>query len=372
MKRTLLGGLVTGVGCLAFVVVIAETRERGGASQGPDATPRIVNAQLDTRPAGPGLERTFAALAASSQSASWIGYAVATVPGEHHMCDGGEPGRWSATFLEGHRTISPAGEVRRSVALEASLSVAVLFRVERTNVQKIRVFSPDCELDAGGLPVHWLTGVSSADSVSLLAGYVRNQADRRADDSPSDNSALLAIALHADASAMRALQRFASPGQPDAVRKHAAFWLGSTRGREGFDTLQRLVRGEASVAFRRDLVFPLSLSREPEAIDLLIELARKDPGVAVRQQALFWLGQKAGQKVAGTLADAASDDPETAIKERAVFALSRLPNGEGVEKLIEVARSNPNVAVRRRALFWLGQSNDSRALDYLAQVLLGR
>ena len=45
----------------------------------------------------------------------------------------------------------------------------VLYRVEEKAVQKIRIFSPDCELDAGGRTIHWLDGVKSADSVTLLA-----------------------------------------------------------------------------------------------------------------------------------------------------------------------------------------------------------
>ena len=48
----------------------------------------------------------------------------------------------------------------------------VLYRVEEKAVQKIRIFSPDCELDAGGRTIHWLDGVNGADSVALLATFV--------------------------------------------------------------------------------------------------------------------------------------------------------------------------------------------------------
>jgi HEAT repeat protein len=262
-------------------------------------------------------------------------------------------------------------EAGRKVALEAPPSVTVLFRIERASVQKIRVFSPDCELDAGGLPVHWLAPVNPAESVALLSSYVKPSAGRSGSrDEPSDNAALTAIAMHAGPAASQALDRFVAPGQPDSVRKHAAFWLGAARGREGFETLRRLARNEADGAFRKELVFPISLSKEPEATDALIQLAREDKSGEVRKQALFWLGQKAGAKAVATLTDAIANDPDTAVKERAVFALSQLPKDEGVPRLIEVARTNRNPEIRKRAMFWLGQSNDPRALSFFEEILV--
>ena len=55
----------------------------------------------------------------------------------------------------------------------------VLYRVEEKAVQKIRIFSPECELDAGGRTIHWLDGVKGADSVALLATFVAHDEVRR-------------------------------------------------------------------------------------------------------------------------------------------------------------------------------------------------
>ena len=46
--------------------------------------------------------------------------------------------------------------------------MVVLFRIAERKVDRIRVFSEDCELDAGGRPLIWLDGVRPADSVALL------------------------------------------------------------------------------------------------------------------------------------------------------------------------------------------------------------
>jgi HEAT repeat protein len=325
----------------------------------------VLNGQADSRPVVGDLARALGGLAAKGPSA-WVGYLVDGVPGDYLVGEehGGAP--CGTVYLEGRRAVTREGSA------SAPRSIAILLRLGGGAVQKIRVTAADCDLDAGGLAVHWLTGVDPADSVATLSRYVKTADGTKPAQVPSWNSAMAAVALHAVPAATRALERFVAGGQPTTVRKRAAFWLGSSRGASGFLTLRGYADADPDDAFRRELPFALSVSEEPEAVEVLIKMARHDLNSEVRRQAIFWLGQKAGAKVAGTLAEAAASDPETAIKERAVFALSRLPNGEGIPTLIEVARTHADMAVRKRAVFWLGQSNDPRALDFIVSVLAGK
>jgi len=245
--------------------------------------------------------------------------------------------------------------------------------VEAGRVQKIRTFSPECELDAGNLPFIWLRAVQPAESVAWLSTFVTAggaSAEGESDDENHlGNSALTAIAFHGDNSAERALEGFAANGQPERVREHAAFWLGAARGRQGYEALTRLVRGDADEHFREKAVFALYVSKEPEAVDAIIGVAHHDSSAHVRGQALFWLAQKAGKKAEATITEAIENDPETDVKKRAVFALSQLPKDEGVPLLIQVAKTNTNGVVRKQAMFWLGQSHDPRALAFFEEVL---
>jgi HEAT repeat protein len=257
--------------------------------------------------------------------------------------------------------------------LESPPDFLVLYRAEGGRVQKIRTFSPECELDAGGLPLIWLTGVRPADSVAWLSTFVTAggaSAEGESDDENHlGNSALTAIAFHGDNSAQRALEGFAARGQPERVREHAAFWLGAARGRQGYEALTRLVQDDADEHFREKAVFALYVSKEPEAVDAIIGVAHHDSSAHVRGQALFWLAQKAGKKAEATITEAIENDPETDVKKRAVFALSQLPKDEGVPLLIQVAKTNTNGVVRKQAMFWLGQSHDPRALAFFEEVL---
>jgi hypothetical protein len=349
-----------------------------GALPALAAQPRVANARLQERLAAQGLAREVQSIVAAEREAAWIGYAVPAIPGAGHTCC--SDGDWRGPSSCGCHLEDSRGSFNTEqgdsgpVKLEGGNRVLVLLRVENGRIGKVRAFSEDCPLDAGGRPFYWLTGARPDDSVSLLASLVSGQAagDAAERGDRAWHGAVMAIAFHADQAASRALDRFIAPGQPAPLRKQAAFWLGSARGREGLEVLRRLVREDPDPSFRKEVVFPISLSHEREAIETLIQVAHDDKSAEVRGQALFWLAQKAGRQTAAAIGDAIANDPDTEVKKHAVFALSQLPKDEGVPKLIEVARTNRNPAVRKQAIFWLGQSKDPRALAFFQEVLLGR
>ena len=413
--------------------------------------PRLTNGKVTTQAAGSPLSQSFRTLVGAQSDVAWIGYSVPVVDGERTMCcfdsnngttfvNGVSNGRYccGACRLEpsgtetANRTAQPtvpAGPIK----LEASSRMVVLFRIAERKVDRIRVFSEDCELDAGGRPVIWLDGVRPADSVTLLETLAVLDPDRR--NGPMEG-AISAIALHAESTADAALDRLVATTQPEAVRRKVTFWLGNTRGAHGLATLQRVLKDDPSIEVRKSAVFGVSQSRESGAFDALANLARNDPeprvrseaifwiaqkndnrssgiilqalekdaapevrkkavfalsqlkddaGVAAlinvaktnadagaRSEAVFWLGQKAGAKAAGAITDRIDNDPNTEVKKKAVFSLSQLPPSEGVPLLINVARTNANREVRKQAMFWLGQSRDPKALAFFEEVLTGK
>jgi HEAT repeat protein len=257
---------------------------------------------------------------------------------------------------------SPSGALK----LEGPDHMVVLYRVAERKVDKVRVFSEDCRLDAGGRPVQWLENVRPADSIALLESLAAIDPEARG---RITDGAITAIALHADPAADASLERLVAPNQPENVRKKVTFWLGNSRGRRGFETLRRVEREDTSLEVRKSAIFGLSQSRVPETLDTLLAIARSDTEPRLRSEALFWLAQKAGAKVSAAIAERVDQDPDTDVKKKAVFALSQLPKDEGVPLLIKVARTHANPEVRKQAMFWLGQSKDSRAVDFFADVL---
>jgi HEAT repeat protein len=313
--------------------------------------PRVSNARLETRPVTGGLEATFQAILRAQASPAWVGYAEPIVPGDRQSCSG-------------ERGVTVAAP--QTVKLEGPTHLVILLRVENHQTVKIHTFTPECDIDAGGLPMIWLTGVTAPESIQFLLSIAKNGSN----ELRMTQAATTAIALHANPAADGALEELAAPNQPETLRRQAVFWLGNSRGRRGFEVISRIVREDSNDKIREHAVFALTVSKEPEVLSTLVAVAHNDNSAHVRGQALFWLAQKAGQKVAeSSIRDAIAYDPETEVKKRAVFALTQMPNGGGVPLLIQVARTNPSPEVRKQAVFWLGQSRDTRALAFIEEVL---
>src|SRR5437773_619905 len=116
--------------------------------------PRVVNAKMTTRSAASGLESEFHALVQSQSGPAWVGYAAPAVPGERTMCccDSGRYGRMrGGCSLEGDHGMNMNPDDSKQANLEGPEYFWVLWRVADTRVGKIRTFSEDCELNAGGL-----------------------------------------------------------------------------------------------------------------------------------------------------------------------------------------------------------------------------
>jgi hypothetical protein len=292
---------------------------------------------------------------------TWITWSVPQSGGQSFCCCDG-PGHQSPCTLEEDHDFGS----RDDEASGAPAALRVFLRISAGRMERLRILSEGCIIDAGGRSVVRLRDVKPQESLEFLAALAggRDDASGRLTD-----PALMAIAHHADNGADAVLERFAAPDRPEEVRKKAAFWMGAARGRRGYDALARLVREDESDQFRQHVVFALSVSHEPAALDAMLDVARRDASPGVRGQALFWLAQKAGRRAVDGITRAIEDDPETGVKRKAVFALSQLPKDEGVPLLLRTARTNRNPVVRREAMFWLGQSKDPRALAFFQEVL---
>jgi hypothetical protein len=345
----------------------------GSLFLGAEEPIRLAHARVESRSAAAagGLE---ASLRAAAPSTAWFGYSLpmpASSDGRR-IRSGGD--RSSSGWVRGECSLESGSSwvnVSDGEGDGGGGSAAVFFyRVESGRPSRLRVFSDDCTVDAGGTAVIWLDGVRAAESVALLeklsAAADTGDGDR---DRISRERVLMAIALHDDPSADAALERFASPSSPVSVRKKAVFWLGNARGERGLAVLKRMASSDPDESVRKSVTFALSQSPVEEAVDVLVSMARSDASPRVRSQALFWLAQKAGRRAAGTITEAIRDDPETEVKRKAVFALTQLPSDESVTELIRVARTNRNPEIRRQAFFWLGQSKDPRALAFFEDVL---
>jgi len=359
-----------GVFCAA--VLVPST----GTAQG-----RVSNARTETRSAAQGLDREVRA-AAARPGVTWIGYRMPMIAGTRQMCcfdniqaGGDRDACCGVCQLERGSGVSMTRggdrEGRGSrIVLEPPTEFLILARLEAGAVTRVRTFTPDCEIDAAGTTIVWLSDVKADDSLAWLASLVTGSQDAGERRDRVAKTAIAAIALHGGQAADRVLEGFVAPAQPEWLRSDTAFWLGSERGENGARLLARMIAQDPSDKVREKVTFALSVSKVPAALTTLIATARDDRSTRVRGQALFWLAQKAGKEATAVIAGAIENDPDIEVKKKAVFALSQLPKDEGVPKLMDIARTNRNPEVRKQAMFWLGQSNDPRALKFFEEILL--
>lgn len=238
--------------------------------------PQVINAKLATRAHSGSLATEWQRITGPA----WVGYAMpAAKPGSNSCC-------WSdhshGCSLEGGRVITGSRDggsaASKPVKLEGSSEIAVLVRVERGEVQKISVFSTDCELDAGGLPFTWLTGVGTGESAAFL-------------EASAHKGALVALALQGGKEAETALIRLARESQTGHRRGEALFWLAQRASDKAIGAIDEALQNDPDTDVKKQAVFALSQLPKDESVPKLIEVARSNRNAVVRKQAFFWLGQ---------------------------------------------------------------------------------
>lgn len=251
-----------------LAVVGAGLQSRPAAAQ----TPRLSNGRIESH-AATNIAKDLRALAATFAEPTWIGYTQPLIDGDHHMCD-----YWN----DGMRFSQSTDPVR----LEPADFFFVLFRVENKEIIRIRTYSANCPLDAGGKAVHWFTNVAVNDSVNFLKTFIGATATRRLTD-----SATTAIALTEGQQPLNELITLARDGSTTNVRGSALFWLAQRAGQQAVGTITSAIDNDPDTDVKKKAVFALSQLPKDQGVPLLIDQARNNKNAAVRKQAMFWLGQ---------------------------------------------------------------------------------
>jgi hypothetical protein len=179
----------------------------------------IANAKIDTRSPTQGLEREVRAVAATG-TPTWIGYRLPAAAGSRRICSSGA-----------------------RILLEAPKDFFVLARVEAGRVVRIRAITPECEVDAGGMPVVWLTGVTASESVEWLAGLVNAADETRNSMQQIARPAMTAVGLHADAGAPKLLE-IARTTRNQEVRRQAMAQLAQSSDPRTVTLFEEILKGK--------------------------------------------------------------------------------------------------------------------------------
>src|SRR5947209_3717065 len=129
--------------------------------------PNITNSRFESRASSGDLGSDL-----RSAAVKWLGYAVKTTPGDHRSCCWNDSSQCGCQLESGHSAVISNSRSNTPVQLEGSDAVAILFRVANNTLEKVRVYSLSCPLDAGGRPFVWLTNVPAKASLAYLENLV--------------------------------------------------------------------------------------------------------------------------------------------------------------------------------------------------------
>jgi hypothetical protein len=247
----------------------------------------LENARLEVREAGADAAATFASVLAAQREPAWIGYSVPGAAGRTMCCFEffeGEPRGGGGCRLE-HEGSYGNSRRKGAVPLEDAAHIVVLVRASAGRIEKVRTFSTDCALDAGGRSVIWLSGLDEAQSVRILAPLAAKDVRKVSE------GAMHALSAHAGRPSVDTLISLAKTHATSRTRGHALFWLAQRAGEEARSAITSALENDPETDVKKKAVFALSQLPQDEGVPLLIRTARQNRNPEVRRQAMFWLGQ---------------------------------------------------------------------------------
>jgi len=224
----------------------------------------LVNAKVDTHHAAQGLDGEFQALVSATPQPAWIAYSVPSTGTAALGCE--FVSRDGAWWSNGTVHLEPPGHA------------LILFRVAAGAVERIRALSPDCEIDAGQAPFHWIADVAPAQSVALLAAFATRESPLLA--------AVSAIAVHGDPAATDALVSLVQSGKDAKVRAQAVRELGHRGGAQAVAAIGAALDKDSDPGLQRAACAALQSLPGGVGIPRLIQLAREARNRELRRQAM--------------------------------------------------------------------------------------
>jgi hypothetical protein len=243
-------------------------------------SPDVINAHFESRPFSGNLSSQV-----TSSAPAWFGYAIKTARGNHNSFCCGANG-YGCSLEQNRSETFTSKRMSEPVKLEGSDSIALLFRVENDQIEKVQMYSLNCQLDAGGLPFTWLTGVPAPQSVAFLDTLIH-----KGDSRGMENTAILALSMHDSPVALDTLIQIAKQDASPHVREQALFWLAQRAGERASAAITDAILNDPDTSVKKHAVFALSQLPKDEGVPKLIEVARSQRNPEVRKQAFFWLGQ---------------------------------------------------------------------------------
>ena len=157
---------------------------------------------------------------ASTKAATWFGYRLPAAAGSRRTCSSGS-----------------------RILLESPAEFVVLARLEAGQIVQLRTITPECDVDAGGMPLAWLSDVSASESAAWLAKLATTTPESRDGMDRLVRPALRALGMHSGEGAAK-LVEIARTARSNEIRKQAMARLGESRDPRAMKLFEEILTGK--------------------------------------------------------------------------------------------------------------------------------
>ncbi|HEX5706604.1 MAG TPA: HEAT repeat domain-containing protein [Pyrinomonadaceae bacterium] len=194
----------------------------------------------------------------------------------------------------------------------------LLYEPDAATIVDLKILSLDRDPDVGGLPVFWVERAGDEESLELLRRVLRSN--------PSGavaQQAVVAVALHDEASVPTLLQQIVRDARDVPVRATAVSWLGRLPGQA--DLLAGLVRDEREPAdVRHAAVTAIAKGREPASLPTLESLYRALADKELKAHIIRTVAKSEDKGAASEfLIRVAESEPDESLRQQALTSINK-------------------------------------------------
>lgn len=246
--------------------------------------------------------------------------------------------------------------------------IAILFRYKETSsdindFEEIFVCSLSDFVEIGAIPVYWFGLIENNNSASFLIKCYNETNDL------DTKSELINIAgQHSNnKTVFYFLKNIVENSKESELQKKAVIYVGMQRNNEALQLLTQVIRSDYKTSVKEHAIYALGNINSDKTVDILVSIAKNADNKSLCKKAVYSLSQIASSKTCNALKDIIENDSSIELKKAALFALKDNQQNN-IEYFINIAKSHKNKEIRKHAIWILSDSNDSRALDALAEI----
>ncbi len=227
------------------------------------------------------------------------------------------------------------------------------------------VIENDPAIEVREVAVFWLSNMKSESTLLALADIAKNSSDVRL-----RLKAVEALAHNPDTRSLSLLEELAADeNAPRDFRQIAIMGIADKNVPESFSFLDEMYDNLTDSGLKEGIIFAIANLSEDRTGKWLRSVFLDDSEDESNRTTALHLAGEGGYIKTDELVELYDRFELTETREQVIYMLGHSKDPVAVDKLITIAGSETDSGLQRTAIFWLGNTGDTRALDFLEELI---